>query len=192
MKHKTQDYKITAVKYYLQNNDSLDDVCNIFDCKKSSLRRWILKYKKNKHLERLNRPSMSYKITKEQVKYAISLLKQNEQITMTELRKLLIDKYPSFDITSQHLGKVLRDNNKTRKRTKHQHFPATRYGVEVNKQQELDKFFNEVSKYPIDKNICLDESSIEPAMMLEYSRCQLGKKCVVKTDDNYVFRKFTL
>ena len=41
----------------------------------------------------------------------------------------------SFDITSQHLGKVLRDNNKTRKRTKHQHFPATRYGVEINKQQ---------------------------------------------------------
>lgn len=29
MKHKTQDYKITAVKYYLQNDDSLDDVCNI-------------------------------------------------------------------------------------------------------------------------------------------------------------------
>jgi folylpolyglutamate synthase/dihydropteroate synthase len=28
--------------------------------------------------------------------------------------------------------------------------------------------------------------------MLEYSRCQLGKKCVVETDDNYVFRKFTL
>ena len=25
MKHKTQDYKITAVKYYLQNHDSLDD-----------------------------------------------------------------------------------------------------------------------------------------------------------------------
>ena len=112
MKHKTQDYKITAVKYYLQNDESLDDVCNIFDCKKTSLRRWIMKYKKDKHLERLNRPSMSYKITNEQVKYAIRLLKQNEQITMTELRKLLIEKYPSFDITSQHLGKVLKDNNK--------------------------------------------------------------------------------
>ena len=90
------------------------------------------------------------------------------------------------------MGKVLRDNNKTRKRTKHQHFPATRYGVEVNKQQELDKFYNEVSKYPIDKIICLDETSIQPSMMLEYSRCQLGQKCIVKTDDNYVFRKFTL
>jgi transposase-like protein len=57
MKHKTQDYKITAVKYYLQNDESLDDVCNIFDCKKTSLRRWIMKYKKDKHLERLNRHS---------------------------------------------------------------------------------------------------------------------------------------
>ena len=49
MKHKTQDYKITAVKYYLQNDDSLDEVCKIFDCKKTSLRRWIIKYKKNKN-----------------------------------------------------------------------------------------------------------------------------------------------
>ena len=83
MKHKTQDYKITAVKYYLQNDVSLDEVCNIFDCKKSSLRRWIMKYKAYRHIDR---PSMSYKITKEQVKYAIRLLKQNEQITMTELK----------------------------------------------------------------------------------------------------------
>jgi len=92
MKHKTQDYKITAVKYYLQNDDNLDEVCSIFACKKTSLRRWIMKCKKDKHLERLNRPSMSYKITKEQVKYAIRLLKQNKQMTMTELRKLLIEK----------------------------------------------------------------------------------------------------
>jgi transposase-like protein/transposase InsO family protein len=192
MKHKTQDYKISAVKYYLQNDVSLDEVCDIFVCKKSSLRRWIMKYKAYKHIERLNRSSKSYKITKDQVKYAIRLLKQNEQITMTELKKLILDKYPSFDITSQHLGKVLRDNNKTRKRTKHQHFPVTRYGVEVNKENELNKFYNEVSKYPIDKIICLDETSIQPAMMLEYSRCQLGHKCVVNTDDNYVFKKFTL
>ena len=29
-------------------------------------------------------------------------------------------------------------------------------------------------------------------MMMEYSRCYIGKRCVVKTDDNFVFRKFTL
>ena len=27
---------------------------------------------------------------------------------------------------------------------------------------------------------------------MEYSKCPLGKRCIIKTDDNYVFRKFTL
>ena len=29
-------------------------------------------------------------------------------------------------------------------------------------------------------------------MLKEYSRCKLGKRCVVKTDNSYIFRKFTL
>jgi hypothetical protein len=32
LKHKSEDYKISAVKYYLNNDVSLDDVCKIFDC----------------------------------------------------------------------------------------------------------------------------------------------------------------
>jgi len=40
MKHKTKDYKLSAVKYYLSNSFSLDYVCNIFGCKKQSLARW--------------------------------------------------------------------------------------------------------------------------------------------------------
>ena len=27
---------------------------------------------------------------------------------------------------------------------------------------------------------------------MEYSRCELGQRCIVKTDDNIVFKKFTL
>ncbi len=30
-KHKSEDYKLSAVKYYLNNDVSLDDVCEIFD-----------------------------------------------------------------------------------------------------------------------------------------------------------------
>ena len=37
MKHKTEDYKLSAVKYYLSNSFSLDYVCNIFGCKKQSI-----------------------------------------------------------------------------------------------------------------------------------------------------------
>lgn len=33
MKHNGIDYKITAVRYYLKNNDSMDKTCEIFDCK---------------------------------------------------------------------------------------------------------------------------------------------------------------
>ena len=29
-------------------------------------------------------------------------------------------------------------------------------------------------------------------MIMEYSRCDIGKRCVIKTDDNFVFKKFTL
>ena len=79
------------------------------------------------------------KITK-QVEYALKLLKNNEQITMLELSKQIKKKYKDFNITPQWLGKVLRDNNKTRKRTRHEHFPTTKYNKPVNKKMELTKY----------------------------------------------------
>jgi transposase-like protein len=45
MKHKSEDYKISAVKYYLKNKDNIRKTCKIFDCKKSTLQRWIQQYK---------------------------------------------------------------------------------------------------------------------------------------------------
>ena len=101
-------------------------------------------------------------------------------------------KYSNFKITSQHLGEIIRDSNRTRKRTKHQHFPLTRYKITLNKKEELKTFYKEVDKYDIDKIICLDETSIRPAMIPEYNRCYIGKKCFYKTDDSYIFRTFTL
>jgi len=45
-KHKTEDYKISAVKYYLNNDkgDGYMKICKIFDCKKSTLRDWIKQF----------------------------------------------------------------------------------------------------------------------------------------------------
>jgi transposase len=191
-KHHTEDYKLTAVKYYLDNNTSYKNVCDIFKCSERSLKRWIIRYENDKSIKRYSRKEISYKITKEQVKHAITLLKQNQQITMTELVKLIKNKYKSFDITQQWLGKVLKDNNKTRKRTRHEHFPITRYKKPTNKKEELNKFYKEVSKYKLNNIISLDETSISSAMIAEYSRCTSGKRCVVKTDDSFFFRKFTL
>ena len=41
MKHKGEDYKISAVKYYLKHNKSMEYVCDIFECKKRSLSRYM-------------------------------------------------------------------------------------------------------------------------------------------------------
>ena len=78
-KHKSEDYKITAVKYYLENDTK---TCEIFKCSERSLKRWIERYKELEEINRLDRKSISYKITKKQVKYAIEKLKENEQISM--------------------------------------------------------------------------------------------------------------
>ena len=41
MTHKSEDYKISAVKYYLNNRDNIRKTCKIFDCKKSTLQRLL-------------------------------------------------------------------------------------------------------------------------------------------------------
>ena len=191
-KHKSEDYKLSAVKYYLNNNVSLNNVREIFDCPKQSLYRWVKRYETLQEIKRLNRKSVSYKITKDQVKYAIRKLKENEQITMEELNKVVKKKYTDFDITSQYLGQVIRDNNITRKRTRHEHYPKERYGKPTDIKKELKEFYKEVGKYSLDKIISLDETSIQPSMYSAYSKCSLGKRCVIKTDDSYFFKKFTL
>ena len=191
-KHKSEDYKLSAVKYYLNNDISLDDVCKIFDCPKQSLYRWVKRYNNENSIKRHSRKSLCYKINREHVKYIIDKLKENEQITMEELHKIVKKKYKDFDITPQHLGQVIRDNNITRKRTRNEHYPKERYGKPTDIKKELKAFYKEVSKYSLDKIICLDETSIQPSFIYEYSKCALGKRCIIKTDDNYVFRKFTL
>lgn len=192
MTHKSEDYKISAVKYYLENEDNIRKTCKIFDCKKSTLQRWIKRYKTSKNLTRRNRKPVSYKITKPQVKTALDLLKQNEQLTMNELAIDMKKQYPTFDITPQHLGQVIRDNNRTRKRTRHEHFPKERYNKPIDKQSEMNAFYRKIKEYPLNKIICLDETSVGSALYPTYSRCYLGKRCRIKTSNQFVFRKFTL
>jgi hypothetical protein len=40
--HKSDDYKTTAVEYYLTEDTTQDEVCRIFKCSARSLMRWEL------------------------------------------------------------------------------------------------------------------------------------------------------
>ena len=41
-KHKSEDYKISAVQYYLEHNKSQINTCKIFKCTPRSLMRWVI------------------------------------------------------------------------------------------------------------------------------------------------------
>ena len=63
MKYHSEDYKITAVKHYLRIK-SYDKVCDIFECSKSSLIRWVKKYSEDgKIISNHNKTKVSYKVT---------------------------------------------------------------------------------------------------------------------------------
>jgi len=100
MTHKSEDYKISAVKYYLKNKDNIRKTCKIFDCKKSTLQRWIQRYKTSKNITRINRKPISYKITKLQVNAALDLLKQNEKIKRRSLFISLVGKSKIFQLNN--------------------------------------------------------------------------------------------
>jgi len=46
-KHKSSDYKLTAVHYYLVEDKTQEEICKIFKCSPRSLMRWVNKYKKD-------------------------------------------------------------------------------------------------------------------------------------------------
>ena len=49
-----------------------------------------------------------------------------------------------------------------------------------------------VKQFPMNKIICLDETGNDSALKLTYTRCELGRKWVIKTSNQFVFYKFTL
>jgi hypothetical protein len=59
MKHKTEDYKLSAVKYYLSNRFSLDYVMYVIFLvvKKQSLTRWVKIYNEVKELKHIIEPT---------------------------------------------------------------------------------------------------------------------------------------
>ncbi len=53
-------------------------------------------------------------------------------------------------------------------------------------------FFSKTNKLNLNKIISFDETSIHAIMIPSYSRCSLGKRCVQKTNNSKVFKKYTL
>ena len=110
---------------------------------------------------------------------------------MQLLHQKLHNKFTDLSICRQYLSNIIRDNNITRKRATFEHFPKTYRGKNRNEKEELKGFFNVIKKFNLDDIICIDESSLSTSLKYNYCRSKLGDRCIIKTDDNSVFKKYS-
>ena len=189
-KHKSEDYKISTVEYYLVGDNTQLDVCKIFKCSVRSLMRWVEKYENDEEIKRNNRKAIAYKVHKEHVKFLLDELNKNKTITMNELKEKLNDKF-KIELSRFHINRIDNDNNITLKITKIRHEPEKRFGKEININDKLKEFYQEIKKHKLEDIICIDETSISGLQKRSHCYSELGKRCVIKTQSQEVFKKYT-
>jgi transposase len=187
----TSDLKLKAVHYYHKINNYVK-VCEVFECSERSLKRWVERYDKNKNVDRKTRKLGSYKLEKQHIQFIKQTLRKHSDIQMNFLQELLKSKYPKLDISRQYLSDIIRDNNITRKRATFKHFPKTYRGNIRNEQQELKEFFDVINKFKLEDIISIDETSVSTSLTHNYCRAFLGDRCIKKTTNNEVFKKYSL
>ena len=187
----SSDLKLKAIKYYYKVNNYAK-VCRIFECSERSLKRWIDRYEQNNNVDRKSRKQGSYKIKKDHIKFIKEVLKTKNDIHIKILHQMLTNKFPNLKVTRQHIHDVIRDNNITRKRATFEHFPKTYRGEPRDEKEELKAFFKVIEKFKLNDIISIDETSISTSLGFNYCRNYLGKRCIIKTDDNAVFTKYSL
>lgn len=189
--HKSSDYKLTAVQYYLVQDKTQEDVCKIFKCSPRSLMRWVERYNKEGNVDIHYRKPVAYKVKKEYVKFLLVEINKNKTITLQELQQKLKDKYKNANISTMQLFRVVRDNNITLKLTRIRHEPVKRFGKDIDINSKIKEFYEEVKKYKIEDIICIDETSIKSLQKRNHCYSNKGKRCVIKTQSQEVFKKYT-
>jgi transposase len=189
--HKSNDYKLTAVQYYLVEDKTQEEVCKIFKCTPRSLMRWVERYKKEGNVNKHYRKPVAYKVKKEYVKLLIDEINKNKTITLHELNQKLKDKYKDANLSTTQIFRVINDNNITLKLTRIRHEPVKRFGKDININSKIKEFYDEVKKYKIEDIICIDETSIKSLQKRNRCYSNKGKRCVIKTQSQEVFKKYT-
>ena len=189
--HKSNDYKLTAVQYYLVEDKTQEEVCKIFKCTPRSLMRWVERYKNEGNVNIHYRKPVAYKVKKEYVKLLVDEINKNKTITLHELNQKLKDKYKDANLSTTQIFRVINDNNITQKLTRIRHESVKRFGKDININLKIKEFYDEVKKYKIEDIICIDETSIKSLQKRNHCYNELGKRCVIKTQSQEVFKKYT-
>ena len=152
---------------------------------------WVERYKKDGNVYIHYIKPNSYKVKKEYVDFLLQELKNNKTITLQELLQKLKDKYKGVDLTTTQIFRVIKDNNITLKITRIRHEPVKRFGKDIDINANIKKFYEEIKKYKIEDIICIDETSIKSLQKRNHCYSSKGKRCVIKTQSQEVFKKYT-
>jgi transposase len=190
-KHKSEDYKISAVKYFIENNDTQENVCKIFKCSVRSLLRWTERYKDYDEIKRHNRKPIAYKVTKEHVKFILNEIKKDKTITTEDLLIKVKEKFKDIELSRRHITNIIRDTNNSLKLTRFRHEPIKRFGKDININEKIKEFYKEIKKHNLNDIISIDETSVSLLMKRNHCYSEVGKRCVIKTTSQEVFKKYT-
>ena len=187
MKQHTEDYKQTAVQYYLENDENLRDVCNIFKCEFQSLARWVKTYNKQGNIHRKTRKNHNLKITPEIEQFVKLYVRNYNTTTLWELSKLVNEKFNVY-LTDMSIYNILHKHKLTRKRLRSKYYPEKKEGQE---KEDLETFYRKLHEYDYKRIICLDETSIYLNMTLTYGRSKSGTRVIKKTN-KYPYKRYNL
>jgi len=156
-----------------------------------SLLRWVDRFQEEEKIKKHNRKPVAYKVKKEHVKFILEELKKNKTITLEEILKKLKNKYKDIDLSLMHIHRIIKNNNITLKITRIRHEPVKRFGKDIDINKRIKEFYEEVKKYKLEDIICIDETSIKSLQKRQHCYSEMGKRCVIKTTSQEVFKKYT-
>jgi transposase len=187
MKQHSDDYKLSAVMYYINHNEDLRDTCDIFKCKYQSLHRWIKRYKLQGNISRKTRKNHNLKITPEIERFIKEQVKRDPTTRLWEYSKLVNDKF-NVILTDRSINNILNRMKITRKRLRSKYYPEKREGQEAT---DLKTFYEKLNTYDYKRTICLDETSIYLNMKPSYGRSRSGTRVIKKTNI-YPFKRYNM
>jgi hypothetical protein len=109
---------------------------------------------------------------------------------MTELKYKLKEKF-KIELSRFHINRIINDNNITLKITRIRHEPVKRFGKDIDINEKLKEFYDEIKKHKLEDIICIDETNISGLQKRQHCYSELGKRCVIKTQSQEVFKKYT-
>jgi transposase len=180
--HHSIDYKKTAINYYLQNK-SYRKTCEIFNCSKTSLQRWVNKYLTTNNIER-KQSKKKIIFDNEKQNFIKTHIKEYPNTSLKQIAKETNKKFKTtYNYVDIH-RLLTKELNITYKKLRMRYFPA-----KGNEKEELKEFYKILLKHDKDKIISIDETAIYINMIQSHGRNDKGRRVYYNTN-LYPYKKY--